>query len=443
MASRLLSRSLLSCSRRQVPITRTAAGKRQCLQERSFSASSSSRIMELSCFSQTQLMVRDAISKICSNFPDEYWAAHDESGEYPHELHTALAKDGWIGIALPEELGGAGLGISEATMMLQTIAQSGAGLAGAQSIHANVYATQPVAKFATEGQRQQMLPGLIAGDYRVCFGVTEPNTGLETLKLRTEAIKDGDSYRVSGQKIWISSAQVAKRMVLLARTTPLEDVKKPSEGLSLFFIDFDKDAPGLDLRKIKKMGGRSVDANEVFFDNYRIPADSLIGKEGDGFKIVLHGMNAERCLLAGEALGLGYIALEKAAKYAKERVVFGRPIGQNQGIAHPLADAYMNLEAAKLATYHATRLYDASKTDRSITQKAVGVACNSAKYLAAEAAFTACERAVLAHGGMGYAQEYHVERYLRECFVPRIAPVSREMIMNYVSEKVLDLPRSY
>ncbi|EEQ87317.2 acyl-CoA dehydrogenase [Blastomyces dermatitidis ER-3] len=442
MASRLLCRSLLGCSRRQAPTRRTAA-VRQCLQERSFSASPSSRIMELSCFSQNQLMVRDAIAKICSNFPDEYWAARDESGEYPHELHAALAKDGWIGIALPEELGGAGLGISEATMMLQTIAQSGAGLAGAQSIHANVYATQPVAKFATEEQKQRMLPRLIAGDYRVCFGVTEPNTGLETLKLRTEAIRDGDSYRVSGQKIWISSAQVAKRMVLLARTTPLEEVKKPSEGLSLFFIDFDKDASGLGLRRIKKMGGRAVDANEVFFDNYRIPADSLIGEEGDGFKIVLHGMNAERCLLAGEALGLGYIALEKAAKYAKERVVFGRPIGQNQGIAHPLADAYMNLEAAKLATYHAARLYDASKTDKSITQKAVGVACNLAKYLAAEAAFTACERAVLAHGGMGYAQEYHVERYLRECFVPRIAPVSREMIMNYVSEKVLDLPRSY
>ncbi|OAX77545.1 hypothetical protein ACJ72_08155, partial [Emergomyces africanus] len=393
MASRLICRPLLGCAaRRQVRRPRIAAIQR-CLQERLFSASPSSRIMELSCFSQNQLMVRDAISKICSNFPDEYWAERDETGEYPHELHAALAKDGWIGIALPEELGGAGLGISEATMMLQTIAQSGAGLAGAQSIHANVYATQPVAKFATEEQRQQMLPKLIAGDYRVCFGVTEPNTGLETLKLRTEAIKEGDSYRVSGQKIWISSAQIAKRMVLLARTTPLKEVNRPSEGLSLFFIDFDKDAPGLDLRKIKKMGGRAVDANEVFFDNYRIPADTLIGKEGDGFKIVLHGMNAERCLLAGEALGLGYIALEKAAKYAKERVVFGQPIGQNQGVAHPLASAYMHLEAAKLATYHATKLYDASRTDNSITQKAVGVACNSAKYLAAEAAFMACERA--------------------------------------------------
>ncbi|KAF2706468.1 acyl-CoA dehydrogenase NM domain-like protein [Pleomassaria siparia CBS 279.74] len=399
--------------------------------------------METSGFSSEQLDVREAIFKICSKYPDEYWAEHDESGEYPHELHTDLAKNGWIGIALPEELGGAGLGISEATMMLHTVAESGAGIAGAQSIHANVYATQPVAKFATPEQRKRMLPDLIAGKSRTCFGVTEPNTGLETLKLRTLAKKDGEHYLISGQKIWISSAQVATKMVLLARTTPLEDVKKPSEGLSLFFIDLDKSAPGLELKRIKKMGCRAIDANEVFFDNYRIPADTLVGKEGEGFKIVLHGMNAERCLLAGEALGIGYVALKRAAAYASERVVFGRPIGMNQGIQHPLASAYMHLEAAKLATYHAARLYDNSSKDSSITQHAVGVACNSAKYLAAEAAFTACERAVLTHGGMGFSQEYHVERYLREVFVPRIAPVSREMIMNYIGEKALGLPRSY
>lgn len=316
-------------------------------------------------------------------------------------------------------------------------------MAGAQSIHANVYATQPVAKFATPGQRREMLPKLISGEWRACFGVTEPNTGLDTLRLATVAKRDGDDYLISGQKIWISSAQVATKMVLLARTTPLDDVKKPSEGLSLFFMDFDKSKPGLDLRKIPKMGTRAIDANEIFFDGYRVPKTTLIGKEGQGFKIVLHGMNAERCLLAGEALGLGYAALYRASKYAQERVVFGRAIGQNQGIAHPLADAYMNLEAAKLATYHAARLYDRSKHDETITQHAIGVACNSAKYLAAEAAFKACERAVLSHGGMGYAREYHVERYLRECFIPRIAPVSREMIMNYVSERVLGLPRSY
>ncbi|GAB7338170.1 hypothetical protein MBLNU457_4518t1 [Dothideomycetes sp. NU457] len=399
--------------------------------------------MEMSGFSEEQLAVRDAITKICSNFTDDYWMEHDQKEEYPHELHAALAKDGWIGIALAEELGGGGLGISEATMMMQTISESGAGMGGCQSLHANVYATQPVAKFATDEQKKRLLPKLISGQVRTCFGVTEPNTGLETLKLKTRADKDGEGYLVSGQKIWISSAQVATKMILLARTTPLEEVKKPSEGLSLFFIDFDKSQPGLELRKIRKMGGRAVDANEVFFDNYRIPADTLIGEEGQGFKIVLHGLNAERCLLAGEALGLGYAALKKATQYARDRVVFGRPIGMNQGIQHPLADAYMNLEGAKLATYHATRLYDRSFKDSSITREAVGIAANTAKYLAAEAAFKACERSVLSMGGMGYAAEYHVERYMRECFVPRIAPVSREMIMNFIAEKALALPRSY
>lgn len=327
---------------------------------------------------------------------------------------------------------------------MQTITQSGAGMAGAQAIHANVYATQPLAKFGTKEQLEETIPNIIKGKWRTCFGVTEPNSGLDTLRLKTTATqKDESTYVVTGQKIWITCAQVASKMILLARTTPLEQVKKPTEGLSMFCIDLDRARPGLEMKKIKKMGGRAVDANEVFFDNYEIPASSLIGQKDQGFRIILHGMNAERCLLAGEALGLGYAAIERAAQYAKERVVFQRPIGQNQAVAHPLADAYMNLEAAKLATYHAARLYDKSKTDDSITQHAVGVACNSAKYLAAEAAFRACERAVMTHGGMGYAMEYDVERWLRECFVPRIAPVSREMILNYVSEKVLDLPRSY
>ena len=389
------------------------------------------------------MTVREAIQKICARFPDEYWQEHDQEGTDPRDFHAALAADGWLGIALPEEFGGAGLGVSEATMMLQTIAQSGAGMAGAQSIHANVYATQPLARFGNKQQLESTIPRVVSGEYRVCFGVTEPNTGLNTLQLKTTATKKGDKYSISGQKIWITCAQVAKKMILLARTTPLEEVKKPSEGLSMFCIDLDKDAPGLELKRIKKMGGRAVDANEVFFDNYEVPADTLVGEEGQGFKIIMHGMNAERCLVAGEALGLGYVALEKASLYAKDRVVFGRPIGKNQAIAHPLADSYMNLEAAKLALYHAANLIDDSKHDSSITQQAIGVACNTAKYLCAEAGYTACERAVMSHGGMGYAMEYNVERYLREIFVPRIAPVSREMILNFVSERVLDLPRSY
>ncbi|KAM0428879.1 hypothetical protein ACHAPT_006679 [Fusarium lateritium] len=395
-------------------------------------------------FTENQRMVREAVSQVCSEFPNTYWQEHDQEEKDPKEFHAALAKDGWLGIALPESLGGSGLGISEATMMMQTITESGAGMAGAQSIHANVYATQPLAKFGSQDQLETTIPNIVSGKWRVCFGVTEPNAGLDTLRLATTAKKNSDgSYSVTGQKIWITCAQVASKMILLARTTPLDEVKKPSEGLSLFSIDLDREQPGLDMRKIKKMGGRAVDANEVFFDNYQVPANSLIGEEGKGFKMILHGMNAERCLLAGEALGLGYAALKKASEYARERVVFKRQIGMNQAIAHPLADAYMKLEGAKLATYHAARLYDQSKTDSSIRQDEVGVAANSAKYMAAEAAFTACERAVLTHGGMGYAAEYDVERWFRECLVPRIAPISREMILNFISERVLQLPRSY
>ncbi|KAI1747971.1 hypothetical protein F4782DRAFT_543178 [Xylaria castorea] len=367
--------------------------------------------METTGFSETQLTVREAINQVCSDFPNTYWQERDQTEQDPKDFHAALARDGWLGIALPEALGGSGLGISEATIMMQTITESGAGMAGAQAIHANVYATQPLAKFGTKEQLESTIPNIISGKWRVCFGVTEPNAGLNTLGLSTTASKQSDgSYRISGQKIWITCAQVASKMILLARTTPLDEVKKSSEGLSLFCIDLNRDQPGLDMRKIRKLGGRAVDANEVFFDNYTIPGDSLIGQEGQGFKIILHGMNAERCLLAGEALGLGYAALNRAAQYARDRVVFGRPIGQNQAIAHPLADAYMKLESAKLATYHAARLYDenSKKVEGSraeITQASVGIACNSAKYMAAEAAFTACERAVLTHGGMGYAAD--------------------------------------
>jgi acyl-CoA dehydrogenase len=400
--------------------------------------------METSGFSETQLTIREAIRQLCSQFPNSYWRRQEKKEEDPKDFHAALAKDGWLGIALPEELGGSGMGISEAVMMMQTITESGAGMAGAQSIHANVYATQPLAKFGNREQLESTIPNIVSGKWRVCFGVTEPNSGLDTLRLTTTATKRADgSYVITGQKIWITCAQVASKMILLARTTPLGQLRKPSECLSLFCIDLDRSHPGLNMRKIGKMGGAAVDANEVFFDGYAVPGGALVGAEGQGFRAILHGMNAERCLLAGEALGLGYAALGRAAAYARERVVFQRPIGMNQAVAHPLADAYMGLEAAKLATYHAARLYDVSGTDASIRQEEVGVACNTAKYLAAEAAFKACERAVLTHGGMGYAAEYDVERWFRECLVPRIAPVSREMILNYISEKVLQLPRSY
>jgi acyl-CoA dehydrogenase len=434
-------RSLLRGTSRVSPSTTCFSRPAQTC---AFSATRRIRLMETTGFTEEQLTVREAVGAICSQFSNTYWQERDETGTDPKEFHAALAKDGWLGIALPEAFGGSGLGIGEATMMMQTIAESGAGMAGAQAIHANVYATQPLAKYGTEEQLRETIPKIISGEFRTCFGVTEPNSGLDTLRLSTTAKKQDDgTYSITGQKIWITCAQVADRMILLARTKAREEAEKPSKALSMFCIPIDKSAPGLDMRRIKKMGGRAVDANEVFFDNYKISVDCLVGKEGDGFKIILHGMNAERCLLAGEALGLGYAALTKASAYARDRKVFQRPIGMNQGIAHPLADAYMQLEAAKLATYHAARLFDASKTDDTIRSDSIGVAANSAKYLAAEAAFTACERAVLAHGGMGYAQEYDVERYFRECLVPRIAPVSREMILNYIGEKVLRLPRSY
>ncbi|GKU23015.1 unnamed protein product [Fusarium langsethiae] len=443
-----MSLQFASCLRRSGQLARTKLPFNHQLRRNNFSTTPSQHMMSMAGFSENQLMVRDGVSQVCQDFPNTYWQERDQQEKDPKEFHLALAKAGWLGVALPESLGGSGLGISEATIMMQTIAESGAGMAGAQSIHANVYATQPLAKFGSQEQLETIVPKIVSGDTRVCFGVTEPNAGLDTLRLATAAKKstDGSYYSVTGQKIWITCAQVASKMILLARTTPLEEVQKPTEGLSLFCIDIgDRNKPGLDLRKIKKMGGRAVDANEVFFDNYQISADSLIGEEGKGFRFILHGMNAERCLLAGEALGLGYAALKKASDYARERVVFQRPIGQNQGIAHPLADAFMKLEAAKLATYHAARLYDQSKTGGagSVRQEEIGVAANSAKYLAAEAAFTACERAVLTHGGMGYAMEYDVERWFRESLVPRIAPVSREMILNYIGEKVLELPRSY
>ncbi|CAK7215791.1 hypothetical protein SCUCBS95973_002597 [Sporothrix curviconia] len=418
-------------------------------------------LMDASCLSETQRQVRDAVFRVCADYPDEYWAERDDTGTYPRDFHKAIADAGYIGIALPEDRGGAGLGLSEAVTMLQTIAESGAGFAGAQSIHANVYATQPLSKFGTPAQRAAWLPRIIAGEWRTCFGVTEPDAGLDTRKLRTRAERierpDGSwAYRITGQKIWISSAQVADRMVLLCRTGDGESSGSSSSSdsnsgktdgeLTLLCIPLDRGRPGLSLQGIPKMGGRAVDANEVFFDGYEVEdgAGALVGREGQGFRIVLHGLNAERCLIGGEALGLGYAALRRAVAYVGERVVFGKPVGAYQGVAHPLAEAWMALEAAKLVVYNAAAQYDQHTQSGSERLPAhLGVACNMAKYMAAEAAFQACERAVLAMGGMGYARQFHVERYLRESLVPRLAPVSREMIRNFVAEKALGLPKSY
>ncbi|KIW80829.1 hypothetical protein Z517_07446 [Fonsecaea pedrosoi CBS 271.37] len=384
-------------------------------------------------FTESQKTVREAVSKICSKYPDEYWLEHDNKHEFPHDLYNDLAADGWLGICLPQAYGGSELGIAEAAVMMQTISESGAGMAGASSIHMNIFGLEPVAKFGTNEQKKRWLPDLIAGKERACFGVTEPNSGLDTLKLQSFARREGDHYILNGSKIWISTAQIAQKILILVRTTPVDQVSKPSKGLSLFYTDLDRTQ--VQVTEIPKLGRAAVDSNILFFENWKVPAEDLIGQEGDGFKMIMHGMNAERVLVGVEALGLGYAALRRAASYATERVVFDRQIGRNQGIQHPLAESWMSLEAARLTLYLAARLYDQGHT--------TGEYANAGKYLAAEAAFDACQRAVLTHGGMGYAKEYHVERYLREAMLPRIAPVSREMIKNYIGERVLGLPRSY
>ena len=384
-----------------------------------------------STFTPEQQAIRDAIEKICARFGDDYWLAKDKAGGFPHDFHAAFAKDGWLGIAMPPDYGGAGLGMTEAALMMQAVSESGAGLSGASALHMNIFGLHPVVKFGTDEQKKRMLPPLIAGEDKACFAVTEPNVGLDTLNLKTKAVRDGDHYVLSGQKIWISTAQVATKMLILARTS--ERAAKGTGGLSLFYTPLDRKF--VDVREIPKMGRSAVDSNELFIDKLRVPAADRIGVEGKGFDYILHGMNAERMLIAAEAIGLGRAALRRAAKYAKERVVFGRPIGQNQAIAHPLAKSWAELEAANLMIFKAASMYDS------------GLPCaaeaNAAKYLSAEAAFTACEAAILAHGGMGYAKEFHVERYLREVMIARIAPVSPQMILNFIAEKVLGLPKSY
>ena len=380
---------------------------------------------------EEQQRIREAIGRLCARFGDDYWLARDRASErgekgggFPADFHQALARDGWLGIAMPEEFGGAGLGIAEAAVMMQAIAESGAGFSGASAVHMNIFGLNPVVVFGTKAQQRRMLPPLLRGEHRACFAVTEPNTGLNTRRIQTRAEKKGDRYLVSGQKVWISTAQVAEKVLLLTRT---------ESGLTLFYTDFDRHY--IEVREIEKMGRHAVDSNQVFFDGLPVPEEDRIGEEGRGFEYILHGMNPERILIAAELVGLGRCAVQRAAAYAKERVVFDRPIGQNQGIQHPLAANWMALEAAGLMAFKAAWLYD--------TGKPCGAEANSAKYLAGEACFDACQQAVMTHGGFGYARDYHVERYLRESFVGRIAPVSPQLILCFIAERVLGLPKSY
>ena len=379
--------------------------------------------------------IREAVAALCARFPESYWLERDADGVFPHDFYRAMGEAGWLGIAIPEAYGGAGLGVQEAALMMQAVAESGACLSGCSAIHINVFGLMPVAVFGSDEQKRRMLPPIARGQVKACFGVTEPNAGLNTTQLKTRAERKGDRYVVHGQKVWISTAQVADKIMLLARTTPLEDLPagKSSSGLTLFYTDLDRSR--IDVRLIEKMGRKCVDSNELFIDGLEIPVEDRIGEEGQGFKYILHGMNPERVLLAAEAVGVGRIALRKAAAYARERVVFGRPIGQNQAIQHPLAENWVELEAAQLLTAQAAWLYDNGRE--------CGAEANAAKYFAAEAGFRACERAILTHGGMGYSKEFHVERYLREIMIPRLAPVSRELILSHIAERVLGLPKSY
>ena len=381
----------------------------------------------------SQRDIRALAERVCAPFDDSYWLKRDEDGIFPHDFHRAVAEAGLLGVAMPESVGGAGLGISEAAVLMRAIAESGAGMAGASSVHMNIFGLQPVVVFGTDEQKTRFLPPLIRGEEKACFAVTEPDAGLNTTEIKTRAERKGDRYVITGQKIWISTAQVADRALILARTTSLDEVAKKTHGLSLFYAKLDRGK--VEARAIRKMGRHAVDSNMLFFDGLEVPAEDRVGEEGAGFKMLLHGLNPERILIAAEAVGLGMVALKRATDYAKQRVVFGRPIGQNQGIQHPLARCWMNLEAADLMTLKAAALYDAGKE--------CGAEANTAKFLAAEAAFTACETAIQTHGGMGYSAEFHVERYLRESFIPRLAPISPQMIMNHIAEKVLGLPKSY
>ena len=382
---------------------------------------------------ENEQTIRATTLKLASEFNDDYWLEKDKVGGFPEDFYSKFAEDGWLGIAMPEKYGGAGLGITEASLMMQAVAESGAGMSGASALHMNIFGLKPVEIFGNEEQRQRFLPPLIKGKEKACFAVTEPNTGLDTTKLKTKATPDGNGYVVNGSKIWISTAQVADKVLLLTRTTDIEDVRKPTEGLTLFYTDLDRDR--IEVREIDKMGRKAVDSNMLFIDGLKVPIEDRIGEEGMGFRYILEGMNPERILIAAEAIGIGRAALARATQYAKDRIVFGRQIGQNQAIQHPLAKCWAELEAANLMTMKAAALFDEGKP--------CGAEANAAKYLAGEAGFEACQTAVMTHGGLGYAKEYQVERYMREVMVTRIAPISPQLVLSFLAERVLGLPKSY
>ncbi len=376
--------------------------------------------------------IRDGVQSVCDRFGDDYWLARDADGVFPHEFHGAFAEAGWLGITMPEEYGGAGLGVSEASVMMHTVAKNGA-MTAASSIHINMFGPHPIVVFGTDEQKANWIPPLVKGESKCSFGVTEPNAGLDTTSITTFAKKVDGGWIVNGRKIWNSTAQVVNRIMLLARTTKREDVSKSTDGMSIFYTEFDRSK--IEVQLIPKMGRKAVDSNMLFIDDLLIPDGDLIGEEGKGFHYILHSMNPERIMVGAEGVGIGQDALRRASGYAAEREVFGRPIGQNQGIQHPLAENWMELQAAELMVMKAAKLYDSGQP--------CGAEANAAKFLGARAGYNAALQSVLTHGGMGYAKEYHVERLLREVLITRIAPVSEQLIASFIGERVLGLPKSY
>ena len=382
---------------------------------------------------QTQLSIIDSVNNIMKNYNDEYWLQCDKESQFPQKFYEEVANGGWLGICMPKEFGGSDLGVSEASIFMQKISETGGGMAAASSIHINIFGPHPIVVYGTKEQKDKWLPPLILGKEKTCFGVTEPDSGLDTGRLKTFAKKINNGYLVNGQKIWTSTAKIADKILLLARTSPIEECKKNTDGLTLFYTNLDREK--IEVREISKMGRAAVDSNQIFIDNLEVPEFDRIGEEGKGFKYILDSLNPERILIAAEALGIGKNALSRAVKYANDRVIFNRPIGKNQSIQHPLAENWIELEAAELLIAKAAYQYDKGEN--------AGGMANAAKYFAAEAGFKAATQAVVTLGGMGYAKEYHVERLLRESLIPKLAPVSAQMILNYLSERVLGLPKSY
>ena len=383
--------------------------------------------------SEDHRAIRDGVGAVVRRFDDEYWLTRDDDGEFPREFHRAMADAGWLGITMPPEYGGAGLGVTEAVIMLHEVASHGGGMAAASTVHINLFGPHPIVVFGTDEQRKRWLPRLVQGQDQCAFGFTEPDAGLNTTAIKTFAEKVPGGYRVRGQKVWTSTAQVASKIMLLTRTTKLEDCARPTDGITIFYTDLDRSK--IEVRRIPKMGRKAVDSNAIFIDGLVIPESDRVGEEGKGFSYILHSLNPERLLVAAEAIAIGQDALRRAVQYAKDRIVFDRPIGQNQAIQHPLAERWMALEAAWAMVMKGAWLYD--------QHQPCGAEANTAKFLGARAGFEAALQAVLTHGGMGYAKEYHVERLLREVTITRIAPITEQLILSFVAEKVLDLPKSY